>query len=39
MPARRNPQDTASSTGLLQFLRALDGGMVQQEFFENGGSM
>jgi hypothetical protein len=28
MPARRNPQDTASSTGLLQFFRALDGGMV-----------
>jgi hypothetical protein len=39
MPARPNPQDTASSTGLLQFFRALDGGMVEQEFFENGGSM
>jgi hypothetical protein len=39
MPARRKAQDTASSTGRLQFFRALDGGMVEQEFFENGGSM
>jgi hypothetical protein len=39
MPARRNPQDTASSTGLFQFFRALDGRMVEQEFFENGDSM
>ena len=39
MPARRNPQDTASSMRLLQFFRALDGRMVAQEFFENGGSM
>ena len=39
MPAGRNPQDTANSTGLLQFFRALDGGMVEQEFFENSGIM
>jgi hypothetical protein len=32
-------QDTANSTGLLQCFRALDGGMIEQECFENGGSM
>jgi hypothetical protein len=30
---------TRSSTGLLQFFWALDDGMIDQEFFENSGSM
>jgi hypothetical protein len=39
MPARRNPQDTASSTRLLQFFGALYGRMVGEKFFKYPGSM